>query len=254
MRHLDEGTILRIRDGAPVDSVVDGHLGGCVTCRAALDDARTRSESVERILTALDGPVEATAAKAGVRARLRSTGNGPAPIRAQGRHLGRAAALLLVTAAAAAAAALPGSPVRNLWSPTAPTSIVDPAPSPSGTEALSPASSPTPAGITVSIQDGSVHVSVRGAAIGSEISVVWTDESTASVTAPAGSRFTYSSGRVEVDASRGSVGLELPREARLVSLDVDGHLYLTGSANALEVPGPAFERTSGSLRFRVDER
>lgn len=205
------------------------------------------------MLTALDGPVEATAAKAGVRARLRPAGSGPAPREWGSRHLGRAAALLLLTAAAAAA--LPWSPVRDLWRPSAPTQATDPSTAPSVAETpMATTRDATSAGITVAISDGVVHVVVRGAAPGSEVSVQWTDQRTASLTAPPGSRFTYSSGRVEVDASRGSVGIELPRDARLVSLEVDGDLYLTGSADALEVLGPAFERTDESVRFRVDDR
>jgi hypothetical protein len=119
--------------------------------------------------------------------------------------------------------------------------------------------SPTPsvvqsAGISVAIPDGRVHVVVRGAAPGSIVSVVWTDQAVASLSAAAGSRFTYASGRIEVDASRGSVDLELPRGAEQVSLEVDGRLYLTGSPERPEVLGPAIERSGEAIRFSVVER
>jgi hypothetical protein len=83
--------------------------------------------------------------------------------------------------------------------------------------------------------------------------VTWTDEATASLAAAPGSRFTYASGRAEVDASRGDIRIELPRSAR-VSLEVDGYLYLSGSIEDLEVLGPASERTAEMIRFRVTER
>jgi len=96
-----------------------------------------------------------------------------------------------------------------------------------------------------------VHVIVRGATTGSEVLVTWTDEAVASVSAAPGSRFTYAAGRVEVDASRGAVRVELPRAATRVSLEVDGDLYLSGSPSALEVGGASVERTRESIRFRV---
>ena len=253
MRHLDEATILSVRDGGSVQATASAHIAACATCGAALTAAQARAEMVGRTLTALDGPIEATAAKAGVRARLRPSGNVHAPGRWGSRHLGRAAAVLLVTAGAAAA--LPGSPVRILWGPSTREPALDP---PAALSVVGTQSTPSPdassAGITVAVSDGFVQVVVRGAAPGSEVSVAWTDQHTASLTAPPGSRFTYSAGRVEVDASRGAVRMELPRDARLVSLEVDGDLYLTGSPGSLEVLGPAVERTDESIRFRVDER
>jgi hypothetical protein len=252
MTHLDEGTVLIARDGGPVDPVVRSHLESCSTCEGAVAAAATRAEVIAQTLTALDGPIEATAAKAGVRARLQMDRGVSAPRTSAGKHLRRAAALLLVTAAAAAA--LPWSPVRSLWNPPAPAVNVDaPTETPVESTQESPAGNPSSAGITVAVLDGFVEVLVRGAAPGSEVAVTWTDEPTASLTAAPGSRFTYASGRAEVDASRGDVRIELPQDAR-VSLQVDGDLYLTGSRSTLEVLGPALERTAETIRFRVTER
>jgi hypothetical protein len=252
MKHLDEATILTFRDGGGVDDAAREHLEGCATCAAALASATARVEVIERTLAALDGPIEATAAKAGVRARLRST----EAVRAQrwgGRHLGRAAAMLLI--AGGAAAALPGSPVTSLWNPPPSTS---PEPLPAGSEVVetprTPFADPAPAGIAVGVEDGFVLVVVRGADPGTELSVTWTDQPSARLNAPPGSRFTYSAGRVEVDASRGPLHIELPRNAGRVSLQVDGRSYLTGSFAALELPGPVTARTDDLIRFRVDDR
>ncbi|MDH3207264.1 MAG: hypothetical protein OEO79_11665 [Gemmatimonadota bacterium] len=251
MRHLDEATLLSVRDGGPLEAGVRMHLDACATCSRALAAAQARAEAIALTLTALDGPVEATAAKAGVRARVRAAGQ-PAPRRWASQHLGRAAALLLVTAGAAAA--LPGSPVRSLLrSPATEPEVAAPAATLSESAPQALAVDAASSGISIAVLDGPVHVVVRGAAAGSELLVTWTDETAASVRAASGSRFTYAAGRVEVDASRGTVSLELPRAATRVSVEVDGRLYLSGSPEALEVAGPTVERTRESIRFRVPQ-
>lgn len=247
MKHLDEAQILAARDGEALAAPVREHLEACATCGAALDDARARGEMVARTLSALDGPVEATAAKAGVRARLGSTRR---PRWAWGSgHLGRAAALLLVTAGAAAA--LPWSPVRTLWWPAGP----EPEPAAGAatpTEAASPGARSAETGIAVPVSDGFVQVVVRGADPGTVLEVTWSDQDAARLAAPAGSRFTYAAGRVEVDASRGRLAVELPRGATRVSLEVDGRLYLSGSPTSPEVLAPAIERNEDGIRFSVE--
>lgn len=252
MKHLDEGSILSVRDGQEVGEDVREHLAGCATCAANLAAAHARAESIGRTLSALDRPIEPTAAKVGVRARLRPTEE-KRPSRSFGaRHLGRAAALLLLSAGAAAA--LPGSPLRSLWRPAASPEAVEEAPVAATADAPTTlAVGPADVGITVAVADGLVQVVVRGATPGTEVSVSWSDQSSARITAPPGSRFTYAAGRVEVDASRGAIHIELPRRAGEVSLEVDGRLYLEGSPDALAVPGPAVELTDDAIRFLVDE-
>lgn len=260
MKHVDEGTLLALRDGEHVSDEARLHLEECATCRSALAAAHARADEVEHTLTALDRPIEPTAAKAGVRARLRPAGHdGPQPVssRWSGRHLGRAAGLLLVTAGAAAA--LPGSPLRSLWVPSeaveAPPATADQDAAPVSERGESGASFSTEdgVGIAVAVIDSSVYVVVRGAHPGTVLSVAWTDQSSARVIAPAGSRFTYAAGRIEVDASRGAISIELPRNAGEVSVEVDGQLYLQGSSAVLQVFGPLVERTRDTIRFRVDE-
>jgi hypothetical protein len=248
MKHLDEAEILAVRDGEPVSAATREHLEQCVTCIATLREAEDRAEALARTLSALDGPVEATAAKAGVRGRL---GAGErAHRRWGGRHLGRAAALLLVTAGAAAA--LPWSPVRSLLRPAAtPDVTASPSESPSA-PATGPTRAPAESGIAVAVPDGFVQVVVRGADPGTELAVTWSEQAVARLSAPPGSRFTYAAGRIEVDASRGAIQVELPRGARRVSLEVDGRLYLSGSSSGLDVLGPAVDRSADSIRFRVE--
>lgn len=255
MKHLDEATILAVRDGEPVDPSASSHLKECSTCRRALAAARDRVELIERTLAIVDRPAETTAARAGVRARLGNTPRDSARRSWGGRHLGRAAALLLVTAGAAAAA-LPGSPVWRLLSPSPAPEPVEAPPAPAPVqpvvEATEPRATPAPFGISVEVPDGLITVVVRGADPGSEISVEWTEELTASLTAPAGSRFTYAAGRVEVDASRGAILVQLPGEASFASLEVDGEVYLAGSREDLTISGPTVEGDGGVIRFVVD--
>lgn len=260
MTHLDEGTLLAVRDGGSTSDAVRAHLESCAACRTALAAARARAEAIESTLTALDRPVEPTAAKAGVRARL-GTGTTRASRASRswwsGTHLGRAAGLLLVTAGAAAAA-LPGSPLRSFWVPSGPpepapgATVQDAATETGAAEHRASFSGEDGTGIAVAVTDGSVHVIVRGADPGTDLAVTWTQQSSARVIAPAGSRFTYAAGRIEVDASRGDIRVELPRDAGEVSLEVDGRLYLQGSSVALQVFGPMVERTADTIRFRVD--
>jgi hypothetical protein len=258
VRHLDEATILAVRDDAPVGKAARAHLDACATCRAALTAARARADAVEHALTALDRPIEPVAAKAGVRARLRTVGTDPGRSgghrRWSGRHLGRAAALLLVTAGAAAA--LPGSPLRSLWVPSGAAepigaSEVESPPGPAAGETGVRFSDDV--GIAVAVVDSAVHVVIRGADPGTDLSVSWTDQSSARVLAPTGSRFTYAAGRIEVDASRGAIRIELPRSAGAVSVEVDGHLYLQGSPVSLQITGPMVDRTDDSIRFQVGD-
>jgi hypothetical protein len=253
MRHLDESAILAIRDVGEVGDAERAHLEGCASCAAALEAARARAVSIEHALSSLDRPIEPTAAKAGVRARLAQKRVAAESGRWGGWHLGRAAALLLVTAGAAAA--LPGSPLRSLWSP--PPAETDPAgelptlgaPQGPGADARSPLDDP---GIAVAVPDGFVHVVVRGADPGTEMWVVWRSEPSARVIAPPGSRFTYAAGRVEVDASRGAIRVELPSGVEEVSLEVDGQIFLQGRPQSLSVFGPAVERSQDSILFLVD--
>jgi anti-sigma factor RsiW len=247
MKHLDESQILAARDGEALPPPAREHLEVCATCAAALTHAHARADIVARTLSALDGAVETTAAKAGVRARLGSTRRRHWAWGSS--HLGRAAALLLVTAGAAAA--LPWSPVRTLWRPSDPERGPEAA-STTATEVVSPSVGSSETGIAVPVSDGFVQVVVRGADPGTVLEVTWSDQDVARLAAPAGSRFTYAAGRVEVDASRGRLGVELPRGAAHVSLEVDGRLYLRGSPASPEVLGPAVERTADGIRFSVE--
>ena len=248
MTHLDEGTLVALRDGDEAEARVTKHLSACARCADTLADARDRSAVIAEALAALDDPVDTASAKAAARGRLDARRGEASRSRWWRAHLGRAAGILLVTAGAASA--LPGSPWRSWWvgSPGAPTT--EPS---SGGEVAGPQSAAAPA-ISVPVAEGRMRVIVRGVAPGTVIDVVWVDGPSARVAAPSGSEFTYADGRAEVDVTQGPVRVELPRDAALTTLEVDGQLFLERSGARLEVPGPAVELSEAGIRFVVPQR
>jgi hypothetical protein len=249
MTHLDEGTILAVRDGArEVDDALE-HLAGCAPCSRQLARARTRATEVAEALEALDDDVRVDAAKAVVRKRLDDSRTQRAR---RGEHgwpaLGKAAALVVL--AAGAASALPGSPLRTWWEERDGTPV--PLAEPTG-----PSAAPQEGlvgGIAVPLDAGRIAVIVRGAAPGTRVRVEWVERLTASVSAPAGSGFTYGGGRAEVDAAPGALRIELPRTAGYATLEVNGVEYVRRSDEQLDVTGPVTERSDAGVSFIVPER
>jgi len=246
MTHLDEGTILAIRDAVSVDASAHEHLHDCSVCLGVLEETRGRSAMLTDTLAELDEPTDTLAAKSAVRARLDSARSAREAPAWRKWHLGRAAAILLVTTGAAFA--LPGSPVRSWWAG----SVSDT--EPSDAEVPPQSRELQPGGIAVEVPQGRILVVIHGATPGTELEVTWVDELTARISAPVGSTFTYSDGRAEVDAVPGVIRVELPRGARMATVEVDGRRYLQRTPQGLEVPGPAVERTEDRIRFLIPER
>jgi hypothetical protein len=239
--HADEGAIATLRDEGMVDPWLSSHLDECAVCIAELVDAKGRSAAVAEALATLDIPVNVTAAKTAVRRRLDR--ERPEVSRSARRiPIGRAAAILLITAGAAAA--LPWSPLARWWSEPA-----VPAPA-AATQSAAPGD-PTAASVAVVVVDA-IEVVVTGAAAGAAVDVTWLDEGSARVAAPSGSEFTFSSGRIEVQATAGALRLELPRAAR-ASVVVNGRDYLERSAAGISVIEPAAEVTDERVRFVVPQ-
>jgi hypothetical protein len=248
MTHLDEGSLVALRDSDEADAHVTEHLRACARCDDALASARERSAVIAEALAVLDDPIDTSRARAAVRRRLDERRGGGSSSRWWRTHLGRAAAILLVTAGAASA--LPGSPWRAWWNRADETVTV--VPSPGGGAATSQGS--PAAAISVPVSEGRMRVIVRGAGPGSVIEVVWVEGSSARVAAPPGSRFTYADGRAEVAVESGAVRVELPRDAAQATLEVDGRTFLERTGARLDVPGPAVERSDAGIRFVVPER
>lgn len=252
MTHLDEGTLVALRDGdagALADVLADAHLRACDACSEALHEAKRRAPVIAAALDSLDEPIDILRAKAAVRRRL-DTQRGAQRIRAAGwwrGHLGRAAALLVLTAGAASA--LPWSPIRHWWT-GAPASAPMAEPGTGVATPSAPQAAPA-AGISVGVPDGRITVVVSGAEPGTVIDVRWVERATARVSAPSGSGFTYADGRAEVEAAPGPIEVDLPRAAEAASLVVDGRVFLERIGAELDVPGPAVERTDARIRFVV---
>lgn len=249
MRHLDDATIIALRDDDVAEGSTYAHLDECATCVAAVADASSRSTLIAGALAAFDGPIDVAAAKAATRARLDRTRSARVLPAWRRWPLGRAAMILL--ASAGAASALTWSPLRSLWAPTpsapepVPAAVAAPAPT------LELPQETTTRGIAVPVSDGRIDVIVRGAAPGSALDVAWSGETIARIVAPPGSVFTYADGRVEVDAAAGGLRVELPRTASAATVEVDGLVYLQRSAAGVVVLEPAVERTDDLVRFVV---
>ena len=246
MNHLDEGTIVALRDGSLVSGDASEHLHGCNRCRAALEESEQRADLVSVSLEALDEPFDLESAKRRARTHLDAAPERRARSRG-GLHLGRAAAILLV--AAGAVSALPGSPVRRWLEPAASDAGIAPPATAAAQEATSEG------GIVVNVPDGRMHVVLSGVEAGSELEVLWRDAATARVSAAAGSSFSFAEGRAEATVAPGPVRVELPRYAPNVSVEVDGRIYVRRSSEGgLEVLEPSEERSEDRIRFIVRER
>jgi hypothetical protein len=249
VRHLDEGTVVAVRDGDAAAEPATPHLHECAPCADALQKSRSRSRTIAEALATLDEPVDIVHAKAAVRRRLDARRGDARPRRGWLRaHLGRAAAILVLTAGAASA--LPWSPVREWWS--GPPGDVTPSAEP--VRAVAAGQGSPAAGLSVAVPEGGIAVVIREAAPGAAIDVAWADGAIASISAPPGSAFSYADGRIEVVAAAGPVLLELPRTAGFVSVEVDGRIFLERSGDRLDIPGPTAERTDSHVRFVVPTR
>ena len=242
MSHLDEGTILALRDDGPSAASAYAHLDDCSVCVTELADAKHRYTMVSDALSTLDGPVEVLAAKAATRARLDRARTARSVPTWRRWPLGRAAAILLATAGAASA--LTWSPIRTLWAPA--TQTVEPT-----QPAAASSQQPITTSVAVEPRDGRLQVILRDAAPGSLLEVAWTDAASARVVAPAGSAFTYADGRIEVDATAGQIRVELPRTLAAATVEVDGVVYVERSAADVTVSRPSAELGGDLVRFVV---
>ncbi len=243
MMHLDEATLVALRDREDVPADAARHMGSCAWCADALEEVTVRKRKIHEILASLDEDGgDREAARAAVRARLDRQIERRTAARPWWRpaHLGRAAAVLMV--AAGAVAALPGSPVREwIAQPTAP-AISSDTPAASLQEA-------EPSAVTVPVEADGLRIRVSSLGPLDELEVVWIGGAAARVEAPAGSRFTYATGRVEALVAGGPVRVELPSAGGPLQLEVDGTPYLTRSGNELRVDGPVGNRSDERILF-----
>lgn len=247
MTHLDEGTLLAIRDRALVSADAHEHLDGCAVCSEAMADAKARADVVARSLRALDGgpPIDVDAAKAAVRRRLDQQREAPqGAVPGLYRSLGRAAILVLL--ASGAVYALPNSPLRGWLA--------------GGEEAVAPAMGvgaevPTATeGIEVAVPSEGLTISLSSVRVGQRIEVTWVDGERASVEAGSDSRYQVSATGLQVDVTPGDVRLRLPMDAGPLIVEVDGRMVLQRVDGGIDVQGDVVSRDENGIVFTVGQR
>lgn len=244
MTHLEEATVVALRDREEVPETERHHVETCAPCADAVSEAERRALLITEALASLDDPVvDLEDARASIRARLDRASE--STLRAGGwwmpAHMGRAAAVLLV--AAGAVSALPGSPVRQ-W-----ITGDDTGPAAAPAVRVVPEQEAQSAGVTVPVANAGIRVLVSSLGPLDRLEVVWVDGGSARVDAPPGSRFSYAEGRVEALVAGGPVRIELPRSGASVTVEVDGVPYLTRTGDVVEVTGPVGERTDARILF-----
>jgi hypothetical protein len=256
--HLEEGGLIALRDGAEAaDPDARTHLASCAACHEALGALRERASVVSAALDTLDAGWNVERARARVRERVAEAtaarAGAPSSVGRRSRATlwttSRAAGILLVTAAAASA--LPGSPVRR-WLSDRIGGDEAAATAPAAVESAPTAAAASEAtGVRLTVPSGPLRVVLRDVVVGSEVRVVLVPGTEAAVFAPAGSRFTSATGRVEARVMPGEIRVELPMGVDPVSLEVGGRIYLRSTSAGVDVPGPATSRTADEIIFRI---
>lgn len=247
MSHLDEGTIVALRDRGPTPGDTRRHLEECVVCRDALAEARRRAESVEHALEALRADPDVESAKAEVRKRLDAR-------RDAGRHrssrlvwsLGRAAGLVLLFSGVVYA--LPNSPLRA-WLHS------DPPPDHVGAPSITGLQRPDPEeGIEIEMPPEGLRIVLNSVDAGTRIEIRWLDAGQARIVAAAGSRYAISEGRAEAGVVSGPVRVDVPRDGSSITIEVNGRMILERIDGSLDVMGDVVSRSADRIVFSTGER
>ena len=247
MTHLDEGTILALRDRGLVDADAREHVDECATCAAALTAAQERADAVAFALRSLDGgpPIDVDAAKAAVRRRLdarREERRTPAP--GLYRSLGRAAALVLL--ASGAVYAMPNSPLRGWLSGDAGTDAAV-------VESPPPVEVASPEGVELTVPAGGLTIRLTSVQPDQRIEVVWVEGDRASVVAASDSYYAVSSSGVGVDVREGDVRIGLPTGPEPIIIEANGRMVLSRVDGAVRVQGDVVSRDPNGIVFTVGQ-
>jgi hypothetical protein len=243
--HPPEGVLQSHLDGELAGSMaaeVATHLAECAFCRSESERLASRSLRVSELLEGVGEVI-----RRGDRAAIEQARWDIRRRRAAGRGHGlrrrsAAAAVILVVAAGGVAAALPGSPLRSLFSGE--TGGV-PALSSGGTTAPAPASEAPPgsAGVALAFRDGRVDVVLSGAAPGLAVEIEVGEGDRVEVLAPEEARFEAGSGSVVVDLA-GVSASRAEAQGILVRIPAGpGQVVVRSGARYL------VEWTAGSFRF-----
>lgn len=249
MRHLDEGTLLAIRDGAYVSAGARRHAEGCSVCDVVLRDARDRAAIISHTLDSLATTPDVGVAKARVRARIDAQMEAERTWRPWRLPWTRAAIFLLL-AAGAAYAASPGSPLMQLIRGNGVT--VEAPSSPSASQPAGQEAGRT--GIEVDLPEAGLVISLTGVASGAEVEVVWIDEPVARISATEGSTYALADGRAQAAVAPGPVLIEVFEDVSSLLLEINGRVVMNGSGEAPLLLEGTGVRTPNGLVFDVQGR
>jgi len=252
MGHLDAGLIRAFQDGEMREGSegLEAHLATCPQCA---QEAREQDEALTTLsgaLSLLDTPPPMERARARI---LRLEQEKRNPWQQVRRKLPRAASFAILLSVGAAAA-LPGSPVRQWvlqeWVALFGDGPVTTLPSPEAVDALpAGAQNPELVGATLPLTDGGVELRIEGLVEGAEIRVLLTEGDRVGIFAGKGTGFRTEAGLLEARGAPGGITVELPRDAPLMELLVDGVVFLRKRAGEMELLGPVKSRTPSEIRF-----
>lgn len=248
MNHLDEGTILTIRDRGLVSADAREHLDHCASCASALTDAQARADVVAGSLRALDGgdPIDVEAAKADVRRRLDARREATKPhVAGVYRSIGRAAVLVLL--ASGAVYALPNSPLRDWLARGDDTGG-------SAVEATPEAGVAATESVELMVPAEGLSIALTVAATGHRIEVRWVEGDRLTVEAGADSRYEVSSTSLGVDLRPGDVRIDIPVGNAPIIVEADGRIILRRIDGELDVRGDVLSRDERGILFTVEQR
>lgn len=249
MGHPDEGMIRALMDGEAVGQWKElrAHLDECPQCAATAGaQARAHGALVEALpFLDVEPPMEKARARV-----LRREAERRRPGVVLRRNLPRAASFVVLLTAGTAFA-LPGSPLRE-WLATTWKSVSGPGEA--ATEA-SPALEgvpPTPGtvGATIPATSDGLELRILELREGASVRVLLVEGNRAGIFAEEGTRFRSQAGRLEATQPPGDVTMEVPTDAAIVSIVVNGEVFLRKTAQGLELLGPVRDRTSTEIRFR----
>ncbi len=256
MTHLGEGRLRTLLDGELSDSEAEsarGHLDECDSCQALFTGLEEASTVVGVALRHLDTVAPSAGAKASVLARV---GMGPGDAREERFAFARAAILVLFFGALVATA-LPASPVPGWiaagWHRAAElfTGAAQDERAALPVDSALSAQTPEFAGVRLEVETGELLVLLQDIEPGTELDVRFVDGFQAAAFAAQPARFRTAEGRIEVIGGSGRVRVDIPRSVDVVSVRVNGGMYVTKAGDELDVTGPIVTQTPGEIRFRV---
>jgi len=248
MGHPDEGMIRAFMDGEASGQWehLRAHLAECPRCAAVADGQTHALGDLTEALTFLD--LEPPTERARIRV-LRREAERRRPGSILRRNLPRAASFVILVTAGTAFA-LPGSPLREwlarTWEGVS-------GPGETSTEAIpgpeGAVAGPEVVGATIPATSDGLELRILGLPEGASVRVLLTEGTRAGIFAGEGTRFRSEPRRLEALEPPGDVTMEIPRDAALVSVEVNGEVFLRKTEEGLELLGPVHTRTPTEIRF-----